>query len=91
MESKDTTMDDGNGSVSNGGGLFGLGGPAVSGNPFGSLARTGSNGAEEAGFEMVMSKDAKRKEKKRKREEKLKLVRRLIQSRCGLVLMCIRV
>ncbi|KAJ9114370.1 hypothetical protein QFC20_001513 [Naganishia adeliensis] len=74
VESKDTTMDDGNSSVSNGGGLFGLGGPAVSGNPFGSLARSGSNGAEEAGFEMVMSKDEKRKEKKRKREEKLKLI-----------------
>lgn len=65
---------DNNNSAKNGGGLFGIGGSAVSGNPFASVPAVASNAVEEAGFEMVMSKDEKRKEKKRKREEKLKLV-----------------
>ncbi|KAJ9102386.1 hypothetical protein QFC21_002786 [Naganishia friedmannii] len=51
------------------GGLFGLGStlphPAAS---------NGSESAQEDGFEKIMTKDEKRKEKKRKREEKLALI-----------------
>jgi hypothetical protein len=54
------------------GGLFGNVTAQPSGNPFNSLAS--SSGMEDGGFEKVMSKDEKRKDKKRKREEKLKLV-----------------
>lgn len=65
-----------------GGGLFNKGSAAVPGNPFSGLAGSNNGGVDDRGFEKVMSKEEKRKDKKRKREEKLKLVRWLLQGMC---------
>lgn len=73
------------------GGLFGVT-ASKSGNPFSSLATTNSAGMEDGGFEKVMSKDEKRKDKKRKREEKLKLVSCFRQLVCAaLIVLAVQV
>jgi hypothetical protein len=66
LEEKEEASPISNGNV---GGLFGLGNTLPH-----SAALDGSEEAQDEGFEKIMTKDEKRKEKKRKREEKLALV-----------------
>ncbi|KAJ9125766.1 hypothetical protein QFC24_002550 [Naganishia onofrii] len=66
LEEKEEASPISNGNV---GGLFGLGNTLPH-----SAALDGSEEAQDEGFEKIMTKDEKRKEKKRKREEKLALI-----------------